>query len=259
MLDDNSLLDLCLSVSGAFENGGGAKYDSLTGNFDGQGISVGILQWNAGQGTLQALLIKISESMGWDKMQTFFHSSIHQLATSKPVDAIQFCVDHYIQAGNKNLDPGAAALWKTFLTQPESIAAQRFLAQQGVLAHAKRLVNMYASSYVDRTRPYAFFFDVCVQEGGMAVGHVVVPVVSGTPDTSDVMAFANSNDSKCAAIWQANSSGDDLAALLLHYGYARAQLGKAAYWWDSTSRRGTIACRGGIVHQGRIDLTSKVD
>jgi hypothetical protein len=259
MLDDNALLALCLQVSGSFENGGGARYDSLTGNFDGQGISVGILQWNAGQGTLQTLLIKISETMGWDKMQTFFHSSIHQLALSKPADAVQFCLDHYIAEGGKNIDPTAAALWKTFLNQPESVAAQNALAQQTVLAHAKRLVGMYAASYADRNRPYAFFFDVCVQEGGMAVGHTIVPVVSGTSDVSDVMAFAQLKDPNCAAIWQANASGDDLAALLLHYAYARAKLGKPDYWWDTTSRRGTIACRGGIVHEGRIDLMDKLD
>ena len=54
-MDDNALLTMCLQVSGTFENGGGATYDAVTGNFDGQGISVGILQWCAGQGSLQTL------------------------------------------------------------------------------------------------------------------------------------------------------------------------------------------------------------
>jgi len=255
-MDDNTLLTTCLQVSGTFENGGGATYDAVTGNFDGEGISVGILQWCAGQGSLQTLLIKISETMGWDKMQTFFKSSIHQLATSDTEDAIQFCLDHYIESGSTNVDPGALALWKTFLTQPEVIAAQVALAQQTVLAHAKRLVAQYTPSYVDRVRPYAFFFDVCTQEGGMAVGHQVVPVVTGTVDISGVLAFANTKDQRCAALWEANSS-DSLAQLLLHYGYARVQLGKSQYMWDSL--RGTIACRQGIVHETRIDLTPKID
>ena len=259
MLDDNALLTTCLSVSGAFENGGGAAYDAITGNFDGQGISVGILQWCAGQGSLQQLLVKISESMGWDKMQTFFKSSIHQLATSNTKDAVQFCLDHYIQAGTQNVDPTAKAIWQKFLMQPESIDGQNALAEQTVLAHAKRLVTMYTSDYSDRVRPYAFFFDVCTQQGGMAVGHNVVPVVSGTPDVSDALAFAFAHDQKCATIWQTNQAGDPLAQLLLHYGYARAMMAKPQYQWDACSRRGTIACRGGIVHQARIDLTSKID
>src|SRR5271167_1999153 len=174
-MDDNTLLTTCLSVSGAFENGGGAQYDTVSGNFDGEGISVGILQWNAGQGTLQQLLVHISFAMGWDKMQTFFKSSIQQLANSTPTDGVQFCLDHYIETGTKNIDPTAKALWQKLLTQPESINAQVQLAQQTVLAHAKRLVASYTPAYGDRTRPYAFFFDVCTQEGGMAVGHTVVP------------------------------------------------------------------------------------
>jgi hypothetical protein len=258
-MDDNTLLQTCLGVSGAFENGGGASYDTVDGNFDGQGISVGILQWNAGQGTLQTLLIKISESMGWDKMQTFFKSSIHQLATAVPSDAIQFCLDHYIETGTKNIDPAAKALWQKFLTQPESIAAQAFLAQQTVLAHAKRLVTMYTPAYANRVRPYAFFFDVCTQEGGMAVGHTVVPPVATPTDVPTVLAFAQNNDASCAVLWQAGQSGDALAQLLLHYAYARSQMSKPQYQWDTCSRRGTIACRQGIVHETRIDLTSKID
>ena len=258
-MDNNSLFATCLSVSGAFENGGGASYDTVAGNFDGNGLSVGILQWNAGQGTLQTLLIKISETMGWDTMQAYFKSSIHQLALSKPADAIAFCLDHYIETGTKNVDPAAKVIWQTFLNQPTCIAAQVALAQQTVLAHAQRLVTQYTPTYNDRTRAYAFFFDVVTQEGGMAVGHTEVPPISGTPDISDVIAFANANNAICAGIWAAHTSGDSLAQLLLHYGYARAMLANPAYRWDTCARRGTIACRSGIVHDTYIDLSEKVD
>jgi len=256
---DGTLLATCLAVSGAFENGGGASYDTVSGNFDGNGLSIGILQWNAGEGTLQQLLVQISQSMTWVTMQTFFKSSIQQLATSNPHDGIQFCLDHYIEAGTTKVDPAALALWQTFLTQPDSIAAQKALAQQTVLSHAKRLVTQYTPSYVNRVRPYAFFFDVCTQEGGMAVGHTVVPPVTSIPDISDVMAFAQAHDPKCASLWQTAVQGDSLAQVLLHYGYARAMLAFPQYQWDTCSRRGTIACRQGIVHETSVDLTSKVD
>jgi hypothetical protein len=259
MLDDNTLLNLCLQISGSFENGGGANYDTVAGNFDGNGISVGILQWNAGEGTLQQLLVKISESMGWDTMQTFFKSSIQQLALSSPQDGIQFCLNHYIETGTTKIDPVAQALWQKFLTQPESISAQAFLAQQTVLTYAKRLVAQYTPAYVNRNRPYAFFFDVCTQEGGMAVGHNVVPPITIPTDVATILAFANVHDPKCAALWQASQANDPLAQLLLHYGYARTMLANPAYWWDTLSRRGTIACRVGIVHETSIDLTSKID
>lgn len=46
----------CLAITGSFE---GASYGGSIGNFDGAGISFGILQWNLGQGTLQPLLTEM--------------------------------------------------------------------------------------------------------------------------------------------------------------------------------------------------------
>ncbi len=48
----------CLALTGAFEIGKGFPdcFAGLSGNFDGQGVSFGVLQWNFGQGTLQKLL-----------------------------------------------------------------------------------------------------------------------------------------------------------------------------------------------------------
>lgn len=261
MLDDKSLLELCLKVSGGFESGTGPSYTSLTGNFDGMGMSAGILQWNAGQGTLQSLVSTIGNAMGWDKAKSFFSSDIQQFSTLKPADAIQWCLAHYIEAGTKNIDPGAKARWVNFLGQPESIAAQVQIASNGVLGHAKREVAAYAPDYINNNRPYAFFFDLVTQEGGMTVGHQTVPAIPAgqTPDITDVLAFAGANNPKCQAIWQANSSSDNEAALLLHYAYARALLANPQYQWDACSRRGTIACRGGVVHAATIDFTTLLD
>lgn len=260
-MDDKSLLELCLKVSGAFEDADGAPYDAVTGNEDGEGLSIGCLQWNAGQGTMQPLLIAIGTAMGWDKAQSYFQSDIHQLAISKPADAVAFCLDHYIVEGGTHVDPTAKAAWVAFLSQPESIQAQVDLASKTVLSHAKRLVASYCPDYINRQRPYAFMFDVCTQEGGMASGHTVVPPQpSGTtPDVSDVIAFATINDARCSGIWQANMAGDNLSSLLLRYAYDRAKLARPQYVWDATSRRGTIACRAGIVHKGKIDLHSLLD
>jgi len=262
MLDDKSLLELCLKVSGGFESGTGPSYTSLTGNFDGQGMSAGILQWNAGQGTLQPLVAAIGNAMGWDKAKTFFSSDIQQFSTLAPAAAIQWCLAHYIAAGSKNLDPGAAAKWVSFLSQPESIAAQVQIASNGVLGHAKREVAAYAPDYVNDTRPYAFFFDLVTQEGGMTVGKQTVPPIPAgtlTIDTSDAMAFAQANNPACASLWQNVLNSDNEAALLLHYGYARAMLANPQYQWDTLSRRGTIACRTGIVHEATIDFTAILD
>jgi Putative peptidoglycan binding domain len=48
----------CLALTGAFETDSGYPdyFCAISGDFDGQGISFGVLQWNFGQGSLQPLL-----------------------------------------------------------------------------------------------------------------------------------------------------------------------------------------------------------
>ena len=51
----------CMALTGSFETNNSFPdcFAGLSGDFDGQGISFGVLQWNLGQGTLQPLLRKI--------------------------------------------------------------------------------------------------------------------------------------------------------------------------------------------------------
>jgi hypothetical protein len=261
MLDDKSLLELCLHVSGGFESGSGPSYTSVTGNFDGMGLSCGILQWNAGQNTLQALVTTIAGTMGWDKAQSFFGSSIQTFASLRGQAAVQWCLDHYIANGSTNVDPGAKVRWQNFLSQPESIAAQVKMASDGILAHAKRDVAVYCPDYVNNNRPYVFFFDLIVQQGGMSAGgHTIPPVPAKlTPDVKDAIAFAQDHNPACGNLWATICQGDSEAALLLHYAYARAMLANPKYQWDACSRRGTIACRQGFVHGAKIDFTPILD
>lgn len=48
----------CLSLTGSYETGAGIPdcFAGVSGDFDGQGLSFGALQWNFGQGSLQPLL-----------------------------------------------------------------------------------------------------------------------------------------------------------------------------------------------------------
>lgn len=53
----------CLALTGSFETGKPPPdcFAGLSGDFDGQAISFGALQWNFGQGSLQPLMIKMNE------------------------------------------------------------------------------------------------------------------------------------------------------------------------------------------------------
>ena len=57
-LFNEDLARRCLALTGAFETGTGVPdcFCGLSGDFDGQGISFGVLQWNFGQKSLQPLL-----------------------------------------------------------------------------------------------------------------------------------------------------------------------------------------------------------
>src|SRR5271166_1092490 len=261
MLADKDLLELCVKVSGGFENGGGASYQSLTGNFDGQGLSVGILQWNAGQGTLQVLLQRIGSSMGWDTAKSYFKSDIQHLSTLKTTDAIQFCLDHYIEEGGTSVDPAAATAWKSFLSTPDSIAAQIQMATDGELSHAKSLVAQFAAAYTDRNRPYAFFFDLITQSGGMRNARgAVLPIASvAASDYEPALDMAHEKSLKCAGIWEVSLQNDPLAQLLLYYALKRSSLSDPQFVWDALSRRGSIACLGGVVHDATVNFNNILD
>lgn len=57
-----SLAYRCLALTGSFETNAPVPdcFAGLSGDFDGQGISFGVLQWNLGQGSLQPLLIEMN-------------------------------------------------------------------------------------------------------------------------------------------------------------------------------------------------------
>ena len=261
MLNDKDLLELCVKVSGGFENGGGAHYSTVAGNFDGQGLSVGILQWNAGQGTLQILLQKIGKSMGWEEAQSYFKSDIQQLSILKSAEAIQFCLDHYIEENSTRVDPVALTAWQDFLDSPDAIQAQIEMATDGVLSHSKNLVAQFCSEYQDRLRPYAFFFDLATQSGGMknSRGSVLPIGAVSQDDYKPALDLAHEKSQKCAGIWELSLTNDPLADLLLYYAYKRSILSNPAYVWDALSRRGSIACRGGVVHDAVVNFQTLLD
>jgi hypothetical protein len=65
----------CLALTGSFETGKGIPdcFSGLSGDFDGQGISFGVLQWNFGQKSLQPLLREMRDQHP-DIMKSVFQS-----------------------------------------------------------------------------------------------------------------------------------------------------------------------------------------
>ncbi|MDD3295710.1 MAG: peptidoglycan-binding domain-containing protein [Geobacteraceae bacterium] len=70
----------CLALTGSFETGAGIPdcFAGISGDFDGQGISFGVLQWNFGQGSLQPLLKRMLTEYP-DQSRAVFHDSFDLL------------------------------------------------------------------------------------------------------------------------------------------------------------------------------------
>lgn len=258
-------LDICLNISGSFEGRpGGPHWDLVSGNFDGMGISVGALQWNPGTGSIMKLLTKTFNAMG--AMPVEFEE-IHEMSLMKPRAARDFAIQSWIVPGDPkgNMTDEGKALWQSFLATSECIQAQQELA--GVILDAAVEDAEHYLPWLPQVdlRTTAFFFDLHVQQGGMSKRmddgtYQTVPIL-GSPEEAHpevAIQFANaSNKGKTATAWQATvDSGDTLAAVLLHYAFARASMSRTQYVWDTLSRRGTIACRVGSVHGTWTELTS---
>lgn len=252
-MTNDQLLDVCLHITGSFE-GGIPRYTTLAGNFDGMGMSAGILQWNAGQGTLQELVRIAGGIMGWERAKSYFISDIQEFSQLPPEEAIQFVQVHYLDNQNPNqLAPAAVYAWQRFLNNPGMIQAQRQLAESTILAKAQECVQIFTPQFFGRSRAVAFFFDVITQQGSM--GEVQVNLEgSGT----DAILMARQYNYAVANMWEATVP-DPLSELLLYYANARAQEARSEYVWDCLVRRGTIATRRGVVDGEDFDLRSILD
>lgn len=257
-MEQQELLKLCLTVSGSFENGDPA-YDALTGNGDGMGISVGILQWNAGTGTLAQLLNKIIQYSSAETVNAFFDNGedVASLTQMPASHAKQYIESHFLRDGI-NLTAEAVQEWQGLLSSEPGIKAQVDLAVNGILAKAVALARSYTPT--SNARDICFFYDILTQSGGMSNSRGSVTPLTNLAQIpyQNALQFAQTKSSKTAQYWGSVCSKDAQAQLLLHYAYQRALLSRPEYVWDGLSRRGTIACLGGVVHGQWFDLSKVI-
>lgn len=157
----------CLALTGAFETGHGIPecFAGLSGDFDGQGISMGVLQWNFGQGSLQPLLTEISTKKP-SLVKAIFQSNHDVLLAALDAEgeeamrlarSIQHPVTHVIHEPWRGM---FKALCRTEEFQAVQVrhANRLFAAAQGL-----------AAQYGLRSqRAVALMFDIKVQNGGIS-------------------------------------------------------------------------------------------
>jgi len=219
----------CLALSGAFETSTGFPdcFCGLTGDFDGMGMSYGVIQWNIGQGTLQPLFSDMI-SAHEDVMANIFHDNLDPLKNllSSPTEA-------QLEWARSIQDPIRHAIfepWKGLF-----LALGRTQEFQDIqLAHAQ-IKQQLASALCQRfgvttERAFALMFDICVQNGSIA---------------SDTEAQIRTD---FAAIPADADPTEAEVARLQSIANRRAEAANPAYVEDVRTRKLTIANGVGTVH-----------
>lgn len=156
----------CLALTGAFEIGRGFPecFAGLSGDFDGQGTSFGVLQWNFGQNTLQPLLgemITNHRELTKSIFQNHFDTLVEKLEGEKEVlmdfaRSIQHSEKHYV------LQPWRG-MFKALGRTEECQEIQVRLAG-GLFSKALELCDEYE---LWSERAAALMFDIKVQNGSI--------------------------------------------------------------------------------------------
>jgi len=159
-----SLAERCLALTGSFETG---KYHpdcfcAVTGDFDGMGISFGVLQWNVGQGSLQPIFKTMFEKYV-DVSQAIFHEhfdAVKALGSDSIADQLTFC--RSIQVKGQLRDPWLGML----LTLGRSAECQSVQAEQASAVFGQAL-EYCVDLEVNSERAVALLFDIVTQNGSI--------------------------------------------------------------------------------------------
>ncbi len=157
----------CLALTGSFETGQLAPgcFATVTGNFDGQGMSYGALQWNFGQGTLQPLLQKMFTTHP-DVASRIFGDNLPQLRQAISADkdaAIRFAVSIQDPARKVVVNP-----WKQMFASLGLTPEFQAIEVEGAAAYSQRGIRLCQEYGLWSERGRALMFDICVQNGSIA-------------------------------------------------------------------------------------------
>lgn len=180
-----SALDKAFAVTSYFEGG----YTAIAGNSDGQGLSLGFLQWNFGQGTLQSLLLRVFNE--FSQLTELMPENGKWLLGSLNNGWIMDWAAQ-IQDNNKVVGPWRDALYNLCCT-PEFQKIQQDAAQE----YVDYAVNMCNQFGLTTDRAFALMFDIAVQCGPMNGYDLAEPTY-----IEKLAAVANAAANKCNPRWQ---------------------------------------------------------
>ncbi|WP_176053333.1 hypothetical protein [Paraburkholderia caribensis] len=250
-----------LATTGHFEDSH-QPFGAVTGNFDGMGISVGVLQWNIGSNSLQPLVLALDPA------------TIHRLCPT--------CGDALLRACKSPSSQGLEIVnaWQVggrlappTLTELKALAqSDEFVAQQVDAAAkvAQRAYNTASDWYKTwggnlNTQGFCWFFDVYTQNGGVSTitpqqvdafinnnAQHAVDMVCDWLSARQSFEHGSRDSIKNASAWRSVSPS---STRLFVASYLRSQKSKLEWRADVLNRKATIATGSGWVHGEQITLS----
>jgi len=228
------LLHRCLALTGAFETSVGVPdcFAGLAGDFDGQGLSFGVVQWNLGQGTLQPLLNEMI-TQHEDVLRGLFHDHFSELQ-----GMLASRRDLQLEWARNIQDPRRHAIfepWKgLFQALGRTPEFQAIEVEHASALHAAAQ-NLCSRFDVSSERALALMFDIRVQNG----------------------SIDQKTEAKIREDFATIAPADDEVARLRAIANRRAEASAPAFVEDVRVRKLTIANGSGTVHGISWDLEAQ--
>jgi hypothetical protein len=224
----------CLAVTAGFETGAGVPdcFTGLAGNFDGQGLSFGVLQWNLGQGTLQPLLKQIDMAHPDVVAKAFGdgYGALKSVLSMRPGEGVAWAKS--IQDGANRVSQAWRDRFKALGRTPECQDAQARGAQDRY-ARGLALCKEYG---LWSERAAALMFDVVVQNGS-------INAATKAKIQADFTAIPAGTPAADAEVLRMRAVAN-----------RRAEAANPRFVEDVRSRKLTCANGAGVVHGAGYDL-----
>ena len=226
-----------MRITGAFE---GSGYGNVAGNFDGQGISAGMLQWNYGQGTLQnKILHPFIKRHGELELDNHFPGMVSHTAYMPPKQAVRYASVKMLD--DKKLKRQWDAAWREFMFSSR--------VQELQLEAAEELANK-AWAYCEQhdmksIKAFCWFFDIVVQNGSLK-GAEKPLFLESYPE--EILADAKGFNLE---VWRKIETDKETKTLFI---WTCDRVTRNKWASDVIARKGTIAHGTGYVHGNLYNL-----
>jgi putative peptidoglycan binding protein len=224
----------CLALTGAFETTVPPPgcFAAVAGNFDGQGISFGALQFNLGKRTLQTILVELDRRHP-QVMEDTFHDKLGELRAVLATDVrTQLAFARSIQDPSFRLHDPWRGMFRALGRAPECQSVQL----EQAASYMDRATQLCERFDVSSSRALALMFDIMVQNGGISAA-------VGTQIRADGLRLDSRFDAQAREL-----------ELLRIIANRRAEAAKARWVEDVRRRKLCIANGKGEVHGSFYDL-----